>query len=96
MKQRAFINMTLAVDLDMVPGTCHQPEDFVTFIEQALKGASHYNPEVSVQETVVMDYSWDDDKGYIRPEILGQGSVDHMPERNSEDAVDAEGCPTWA
>ncbi|GAB9152743.1 hypothetical protein [Bradyrhizobium diazoefficiens] len=25
----------------------------------------------------------------------GPGSVDHMPERNSDDAVDENGCPTW-
>lgn len=23
------------------------------------------------------------------------GSIDHMPERNSDDAVDENGCPTW-
>ena len=70
MKQRAFINLTLAVDLDMVPGAGHQPEDFVTFIEQALKGAAHYHPEIKVSETAVISYTWDDDKGYVRPEIL--------------------------
>jgi hypothetical protein len=25
-----------------------------------------------------------------------QGSIDHMPERNSDDAVDDDGCPTWS
>ena len=25
----------------------------------------------------------------------GPGSIDHMPERNSDDAVDEDGCPTW-
>jgi hypothetical protein len=129
MKERAFITLTLAVDLDMVPGVCHQPEDFVTFIENALKGAAHYQPMVTVHLTEVIPYEWDDEKGYVAPKgessltifCVGcgvktarhlshrtrdglactecdtpQGSIDHMPERNSDVAIDDDGCPTWS
>jgi hypothetical protein len=73
MKERAFITLTLAVDLDMVPGVCHQPEDFVTFIENALKGAAHYQPMVTVHLTEVIPYEWDDEKGYVAPK--GESSL---------------------
>jgi len=72
--KRAFITLTLAVDLDQVPGNCHQPEDFVTFLENSLKGAAHYKPEVTVHQTKVEPYIWDDDKGYVRPGCLTQSS----------------------
>lgn len=32
---------------------------------------------------------------HVRAEEAGQGSIRHMPERNSDDAVDENGCPTW-
>ncbi|BAR61915.1 hypothetical protein NK6_8768 [Bradyrhizobium diazoefficiens] len=34
---------------------------------------------------------------HVHPPLdLGRpGSIDHMPERNSDDAVDENGCPTW-
>lgn len=61
--QRAFINLTLAVDLDGVPGNCDKPEDFVTIIEHALKGIAHYKPEITVNEKIVKPYKWDETTG---------------------------------
>jgi hypothetical protein len=58
MKQRAFINLRLTVDLDSIPGTFHQAEDFVTTISQTLSQMfGHYNPELKqLGEATVLDY----------------------------------------
>jgi hypothetical protein len=62
--ERAFITLVLAVDLDMVPGVCDNPKDFVTLLERDIKSAvPHYNPEVTVLKTEVKKYTWDEKTG---------------------------------
>lgn len=69
--ERAFITLTLAVDLDGVPGNCDKPEDFVTIMQQRVKGFAHYKPEITVIGTVVKKYEWDEGKQeYIQPKLI--------------------------
>lgn len=69
MKQRAFINMTVAVDLDMVKGPWDKPEDYVNLIRDSLSGAAHYNPEILVHETAVIAHEYVEGVGYVTPKM---------------------------
>jgi hypothetical protein len=48
MKKRAVINLTLAVDLDMVRGPWDCSEDWIERIRRDLEVAAHYNPVLTV------------------------------------------------
>ncbi|UPT95437.1 hypothetical protein J4G48_0040495 [Bradyrhizobium barranii subsp. apii] len=143
MKKRAFITLTLAVDLDMVAGPWDKPSDWTDAIQRQFHAAACYSPEITVHEIIEQKYDYVEGEGYVRPvpvtladrEVLFRGDSERiiaalsmmqdaddehghadearktrdlierlqaldertsdMPERNSEDGVDAEGCPTW-
>ncbi|MEH2517415.1 hypothetical protein V1279_002988 [Bradyrhizobium sp. AZCC 1610] len=135
MKKRAFITMTLAVDLDMVAGPWDKPSDWTDAMQRQFHAAACYHPEFTVHEIIEKVYDYVEGQGWVRPEAVtiadrmlkveevmgtfnvnsdvdvieqrihqietiiadsgGPGSIDHMPERNSDDAVDEDGCPTW-
>jgi hypothetical protein len=91
MKSRAFFLLAVSVDLDMVPGAYHQPEDFPALFKDRLTCTGTYNPEVAVAYEGQANYTWSDLNGghYIRPiephhlaevvdRVPGQGSSSIM------------------
>jgi hypothetical protein len=70
MKERAFITMTLAVDLDMVAGPWDKPSDWTGLLQNSLAGAAHYNPEIKVHEIIEKKYDYVEGQGYVRPTVF--------------------------
>ena len=50
MTNRCKFNITVEVDLDIVPGMFHQSEDWKLVFTQALMQNAHYNPVVDIEE----------------------------------------------
>lgn len=47
-KPRAEITIKFSVDLDTVPGTFHDPKDWVWLVTKDFERQSHYNPSYEV------------------------------------------------
>ena len=49
--KRCKFNITVEIDLDPIPGTYHQSEDWLGFFKELNETiAPHYNPEVTIEE----------------------------------------------
>jgi hypothetical protein len=80
MKTRAFINLTLAVDLDMMPGWGHSPTDWVALLRGALAQGPHYHPELTTESITEVPYTWNEvTEKYDRPCAPAGEPVDTAP-----------------
>lgn len=55
MKNRVSIKLTFSIDLDMVPGLFHDPQDWVDLVQSKLMEQHHYNLKVEIHYTEVMN-----------------------------------------
>ncbi|SDK43623.1 hypothetical protein [Bradyrhizobium ottawaense] len=70
MKKRAYITMTLAVDLDMVAGPWDKSTDYTDAIQRQFHSAACYDPELTVHEIIERNYDYVEGKGYVRPTVF--------------------------
>jgi hypothetical protein len=83
MKRRVAITLTFTADLDMVEGWGHQPEDWVNLIKSELHRNSHYETEVDVQSVQVGRYTYESDKGWVRPTKFAPHSTRLPPQEKN-------------
>jgi hypothetical protein len=53
-----------------VQGWGFDPKDWESLVKTELCRNSHYNTEVDIHEVKVAPYTYDEGKGYVRPEVV--------------------------